>query len=121
MDIAANIKKLREENSLIQKQVAAELGIGYSNYNKMENGFREPSVMELQKLAKLYNITVDQLLNPDEITPTEIAIEDKNLTERIKLIDQLDEQDKQAVYRIIDCMLTKTKFKQFFEKNVALM
>lgn len=28
---------------------------------------------------------------------------------------------EQAVYRIIDCMLTKTKFNQFSEKNVALM
>jgi|WetSurMetagenome_2_1015567.scaffolds.fasta_scaffold1072923_1 transcriptional regulator with XRE-family HTH domain len=121
MDIAANIKKLREEKNLIQKQVASELGIGYSNYNKMENGSREPSVAELQKLAKLYNITVDQLLNPDDTTPKEIQIEDKILSERIRLIEKLEEEDKQAIYRIIDCMLTKSKFKEFFEKNVALL
>ncbi|GAE82754.1 helix-turn-helix domain-containing protein [Bacteroides reticulotermitis] len=38
MDIATNIRRLREQQGLIQKQVVHELGIGYSNYNKMENG-----------------------------------------------------------------------------------
>ncbi|MDL2297217.1 helix-turn-helix transcriptional regulator [Bacteroidales bacterium OttesenSCG-928-B11] len=121
MDIASNIKRLREERGLMQKQVAAELGIGYSNYNKMENGFREPSVAELQKLSRFFSITVDQLINPDEITPSEVVVEDKTLTERVKLIEQLDDEDRNAVYRVIDSMLTKSKFKEFFEKNVAIL
>ena len=121
MDIANNIRKLREDRDFTQKQIAAELGIGYSNYNKMENGFREPSVEELQKLAKLYNITVDELLNPEDITPKEVVIQDKTLTERVRLIEQLEEEDKQAVYRVIDSMLTNKKFKEFFSKNVAAL
>jgi len=119
MDIAANIRKLREERDFTQKQIAAELSIGYSNYNKMENGFREPSVEELQKLAKLYDITVDELINPEDITPKEVVIQDKTVTEKIQLISQLNEDDKNAVYRIIDGMLTKTKFQTFFEQNIA--
>lgn len=121
MDIAANIKKLREQQGLIQKQVAAELGIGYSNYNKMENGTREPSVAELQKLAKLFNITVDQLINPDDVTPTDIVIEDKSVTEKVRLISQLDDEDRHVIYRMIETMLTKQKFKEFFQKNVAVL
>jgi len=118
MDIAANIKRLREQQGLIQKQVAAELEIGYSNYNKMENGMREPSVGELQKLAKLFNITVDELINPEEITPKEVVIEDKTVSEKVRLISQLDQEDQHAVYRIIDGMLTKNKFQTFFEQNL---
>ena len=87
----------------------------------MENGFREPSVEELQKLAKPYNITVDELLNPEDITPKEVVIQNKNLTERVRLIEQLEEEDKQAVYRVIDSMLTKSKFKDFFQKNIAIL
>jgi hypothetical protein len=36
----------------------------------------------------------------------------------VRLIEQLEDEDKQAVYRIIDGMLTKAKFKDFFAKNV---
>ena len=121
MDIAGNIKRLREQQGWIQKQVAMDLGIGYSNYNKMENGAREPSVTELQKLAGLYNITVDELLNPENIVPKEVVIADKTANEQIRLIQQLDDGDKQTVFKIIDTMLTKKKFKDFFQKNIAVL
>jgi transcriptional regulator with XRE-family HTH domain len=121
MDIAANIKRLRAQQGWIQKQIALELGIGYSNYNKMENGFREPSVDELQKLAKLYNITVDELLNPEDTTPKEVFIADKATNEQMKLIQELDEDDKQTIFRLIEKMLTNKKFKDFFQKNVATL
>jgi transcriptional regulator with XRE-family HTH domain len=52
--------------------VASDLGIGYTNYNKRENGNREPSVKELQLLAKLYEMTVDQILNYEGELPKEV-------------------------------------------------
>ncbi|AOW20776.1 hypothetical protein LPB138_08840 [Urechidicola croceus] len=36
-----------------------------------------------------------------------------------KLINQLDEEDKSTILKIIDSFLTKKKFKEFFNKNVA--
>ncbi|MET3730558.1 hypothetical protein [Moheibacter stercoris] len=51
--------------------------------------------------------------------PDEVTIIDKSVNERLKLIEQLEEEDKNTVYRIIDTMLTKSKFKDFFQKNVA--
>lgn len=115
------IKKIREQKGMLQKQVAAELGIGYTNYNKMENGNREPSVKEIQQLAKLFGMTVDQLLDFEGELPQEVSIEDKPGFEQMNLINQLDEEDKSTVMKIIDTMLTKKKFKDFFTKNVAAL
>ena len=50
--------------------------------------------------------------------PEVVKVEDKTVTEKIQLISQLNEDDKTAVYRIIDGMLTKTKFQTFFEQNL---
>jgi len=33
----------------------------------------------------------------------------------------LGEEDRKTIFRIIDTMLTKKKFKDFFEKNVAAL
>ena len=44
-----------------------------------------------------------------------------SVNERLKLIEQLEEEDRSAIYRIIDTMLTKSKFKDFFQKNVAAL
>lgn len=106
---------------MLQKQVAADLAIGYTNYNKLENDNREPSVKELQLLAKLFDMTVDQILNYEGELPKEITLEDKPGFEQVKLINQLDEDDRTTVLKIIDTMLTKKKFKDFFNKNVAAL
>jgi hypothetical protein len=39
----------------------------------------------------------------------------------MNLIKELDEDDRTAVLKIIDTMLTKKKFKEFFQKNVAAL
>jgi len=122
MEIGKTIKKIREQKGLLQKQVAAQLGIGQTNYNKLENGGREPSVKELQGLAQLFDMTVDEVLNYEQAaTPTEVNIENKPELEQLNLLNQLDEEDKQTVFKIIDTMLTKKKFKDFFQKNVAAL
>jgi len=41
--------------------------------------------------------------------------------EQVKLIQQPDEKDRSTVFNIIDTMLTKRKFKEFFQKNVAAL
>ena len=41
--------------------------------------------------------------------------------EKINLINQLEEEDKQTVFKIIDTMLTKKKFKDFFNKNISAL
>jgi transcriptional regulator with XRE-family HTH domain len=37
MSLANNIKQLREQKGMLQKQVASEIGLGISHYNKIEN------------------------------------------------------------------------------------
>lgn len=120
MGLADNIKKLREDKGLRQKEVANALDIGYSNYNKIENGNREISVKELQRLAEFYNITVDQVINLDDNNlPKEVVIEDKQAQEQLRLISELDKDDRAIIFKMIDKMLTSKKFKDFFNKNVA--
>jgi hypothetical protein len=37
------------------------------------------------------------------------------------LIQELEEKDKNTIFNIIETMLTKKKFKDFFQKNVAAL
>ena len=76
---------------------------------------------ELQKMAGLFNMSTDQILNYDGKIPKEVVIEDKSTVEQMRLIQQLDEEDKQTILRLIEKMLTNKKFKDFFQKNVAAL
>ncbi|RBA27507.1 transcriptional regulator [Flavobacterium tibetense] len=53
--------------------------------------------------------------------PEEVTIVDKPDFEKLHLINQLDEEDKTTIFKIVDTMLTKKKFKDFFNKNVAAL
>ena len=121
MDLAQNLRTLREQKGLLQKEVANAVEVHPSNYSKMEKGERDVSIEVADKLAKFYGITLDELVHMDGQVPEEVTIEDKLVTERIKLIQQLEEEDKKAIFRIIDGILTKTKFKDFFNKNIAAL
>jgi len=78
-------------------------------------------VDELQKMAQLFNLTTDQIINYDGKMPKEVIIEDKTAVEQMRLIQQLEEEDRQTIFRLIDKMLTNKKFKDFFAKNAATL
>jgi len=66
-------------------------------------------------------MTTDQIINFDGQIPAVVVLEDKTAIEQMKLIQQLDEEDKQTILKLIDKMLTNKKFKDFFQKNVAAL
>ena len=105
----------------MREYYTSAVGVHPSNYSKIEKGEREPSIEVLDGLAKLFGVTIDQIVHLDENVPKEIVVEDKTTTEQIKLIQQLDDEDKKAIFRIINTMVTKNKFKDFFQKNVAAL
>jgi len=121
MNLADNIKAIREEKNLKQIEVATHINVDKSAYSKIEKGLRALTVDELQKMAQLFNMTTDQVINYDGKVPTEVIIEDKTAVEQMRLIQQLDEDDKQTIFKLIDKMLTNKKFKDFFQKNVAAL
>jgi transcriptional regulator with XRE-family HTH domain len=121
MNLADNIKAIRDSKGLKQIEVADHIGVDKSAYSKIEKGSRALTVDELQKMALLFDLTTDQIIHYDGSLPTEVTIEDKSAVEQIRLIQQLDDEDKQTIFKLIDKMLTNKKFKDFFKSNVAAL
>lgn len=117
MTIANNLKVLRKQKGLLQKQVAAELDIGYSNYNKLEKGYRDISLNELIKVAKFYGLSLDELVSMDEQEVIEVEIENKPKNEQLELLEELDLEDKDIIYKLINTMLTKKRMKDLIENS----
>lgn len=57
------IKELRTKNKLSQEQVATAIGVSRPTYSAIESGKQMLNTDEVQKLASLFNITVDGLLS----------------------------------------------------------
>lgn len=121
MNVGENIKRLREERGLTQQQIADLINMHRSNYSKVESGQRELSISALNKIAKYFGVSLDELVNLEGNVPKEITIEDKTTLEQVKLIQELEAEDRNMIYKMVETFLTKKKFKDFFQKNVAAL
>ena len=64
------IREMREDNDLLQKDVAKILNISQQQYSRYESGENELSYDSLIKLANYYNTSIDYLLyRTDERKP----------------------------------------------------
>lgn len=61
MALYQNLKKLREERKLTQKELAEILGTSRSYYSKCEKGGRTVKFSMMIKLAKFYNVSIDYI------------------------------------------------------------
>ena len=119
MELVANIKAIREQKGLKQIEVANHIGVDKSAYSKIEKGLRALTIEELCKMAQLFGMTTDQIIHYQGDLPQEVSVEDQPFNEQVRLIQQLDEEDRQTMFRLIDKMLTGKRFKEFFEQNMA--
>ena len=58
-----NISRLRNANGYSQEEVAEKVGVSRQAYAKWEKGETIPDVERCQKLAELYGVTIDSLIN----------------------------------------------------------
>lgn len=56
------IKELRREQGRTQINVSTLLGIDQSYYSKLEKGIHKISIDDLIKIAELYNVSLDYLV-----------------------------------------------------------
>lgn len=64
-----NIKKLRSDRKLTQKQLGAALGFTNRTIIRWEQGEGEPGIAELKVLARFFGVSIDQLIG--ELLPEE--------------------------------------------------
>ena len=58
-----NIRNLREDRDLRQKDLAARLNVSQNTYSQYETGVIEMTASTLIKLADFYGVSVDFLLD----------------------------------------------------------
>jgi len=87
IEIANRLQKLRKENGYSQEELADKLGISRQAVSKWERAESSPDTDNLIVLARLYNVSLDDLLYDNE-TDQEI---------RDRVIDKASEEEKDCI------------------------
>lgn len=66
MKFNERLKQLRTESPIMQKDIAAQIGVSVRTYQQYEQGKTEPNIEKLLKLAEIFNVSLDYLLCRNE-------------------------------------------------------
>ncbi len=94
-NLCERIAELRNTFGLTQSDLAKRLEVTRSAVNAWEMGFATPQLKNIIEMSKIFNTTVDGLLN----TTSKVVID----------ITDLSEKEQQAVFNIVDCLKNKTE------------
>lgn len=83
MNLGNNLFQARKRSGLSQEQVAEKLGVSRQTISKWETDESVPDIYQSKKLAKLYNLTLDELI--------EFDLNQKEIEEVIKNTDEKKE------------------------------
>lgn len=98
------IRQFRKAAGLSQAQLGAKIGIHQTHVGNIENGDRPLTLDYARRIAKVFNITVADLLededNPDRLTPEE--------RELIALHRSASAQEKATILRVAEAVVPFT-------------
>ncbi len=86
MNLGNNLFHARKKNGLSQEAVAEKLGVSRQTISKWETGETVPDIYQSKKMARLYNITLDELIEFDV-----------DINEIQEIIDRTDEKIEEKI------------------------
>lgn len=95
------IKELRIKSKFSQKEIAKLLNISQSNYSKYERNEIEPDIQSLIKLADLYHVTVDYLIEHEVPYLIDKSAWPESKRELLNIIAELDDFESEKIKGII--------------------
>lgn len=123
MKLGSSLKKLREHKGFTQQEMADLIHTHRTSYSKMENNQQEISVDALMRIAKNFGMKVDDIIYFGESNnlPKEVSLKDKALLEQVQLINELETDEKNILLKLIETFVSKKRFKDYLEKNIAAL
>jgi transcriptional regulator with XRE-family HTH domain len=111
-DLGKRIFDLRRRKNLSQTDLANTVGISYAQIGRYETKNTQPPAEVLKKIADALDTTVDFLISGDTDEKAMSTLKDAELLQQFKAVEQMDEDDRNVVKKLIDAFITKAKIKQ---------
>lgn len=113
--IANNVKQLRDLKGLSQKEVSMSVGMPQGQYSRIENGKVMPTIPTLEKIAEVFEVSIIEFFK----TNNEEDTVNMPLLEKIKIIDTLEADEREALLKLIDMAVSKKKLKDNLSNLIA--
>lgn len=111
-NLGERIIKLRKDKKMSQTTLAKEVGISYAQIGRYETKDKQPPAEVLKKIADTLGTTIDYLMNGDTHEKAKATLKDAKLLQQFKEVEQMDDEDKNVITKLIDAFITKRKIQK---------
>jgi transcriptional regulator with XRE-family HTH domain len=109
VNIGKNIRFYRTRKGLSQKELADTIGVAPTQFNRLELGATNVSILTLVKVSKALGISLDVIVFGDK----QDSNKGRALVEKAQLLeDHVGEEDKKLASHFFDLLIAKNRFKQ---------
>ncbi len=108
------IAELRKIKNWSQSQLADKVGISYAQIGRYETKGAQPPAEVLKKMADALDSTVDFLINGSTADKANASLNDAEVIRYFKEVDNLPNEDKSALLRVISGFIRDVKTKQAY-------
>ncbi|OFY70023.1 MAG: hypothetical protein A3G23_01200 [Bacteroidetes bacterium RIFCSPLOWO2_12_FULL_37_12] len=116
-NIGDKIKEIRKAKNLSQEQVAEKIGIDRAQYSRVETAKSKPTLTTLEKIAEALEVDIIEFFKEDG--NYDINSYKQSLVEKVKMIDQLDENMQQSIFSFVDVAIANKRYKDFFTQEAT--
>lgn len=110
------LRDLRLRRQLTQVRVAELVGVGIRVYHRWENGAATPHFDALLRLADVLSLSLDELVGREPLKP-EHTIHNHELHRLYQQVDQLSDQDQQALIVLLDSLVKRSRVTRALEDD----
>jgi transcriptional regulator with XRE-family HTH domain len=112
MTLGQRIQELRKKAKLSQSDLAAKIEVSYPQMSRYEIKEVQPPADVLKRLANTFGVTIDFLVNGSLENKAESALDDNELLQQFKEVEQMNEEDRSIIKKLIDAFVTKKKIQK---------
>lgn len=118
MNILENIKRIRVDKKITQSDISERLGLAQNNYGNIERGITELTITRLYEIAKILEVSVNELLGEQVTVGDEKKI--KELEKALLTYEKLYSQGKE-LNKIKDEIIRRFNvyFRDYFDLKLS--
>ena len=113
-NLGTRIMQLRKDKDWSQSQLADKVGVSYAQIGRYETKGAQPPAEVLKKIADALDSNVDFLVNGNTEDKANASLLDAEVIRYFKEVDQLPQDDKAALLRVIAGYIRDVKTKQSY-------
>ncbi len=109
IELGNRIQELRKQIGLTQSQLAKKIEISHTQMARYETKGVQPPADVLSRLADIFDVSIDYLVNGDKSNRAEQTLKDAELIKQFKQLDLLPEDEKNSILKVVNALIRDFK------------